>query len=157
MDGDGKPAERLKLLAVAPLDQALKPTANEHDVLAAFVGLVDGLVRRDVRRFGAGRESGFLHHRAKAALAPLAMPPWMVSGLVHLAASAADPAAQRRLAGLGRESDGGQLQEVSMARRNKGANLAPLSELRTNPYACAGWAWRANCAASCAATFSSTA
>jgi integrating conjugative element membrane protein (TIGR03747 family) len=45
--------------------------------LAAFVGFVDGLVRRDVRRFGAGRESGFLYHRAKAALAPLATLPWV--------------------------------------------------------------------------------
>lgn len=47
-------------------------------VLAAFVGFVDGLVRRDVRRFGAGRESGFLYHRAKAALFPLAVAPWVV-------------------------------------------------------------------------------
>jgi integrating conjugative element membrane protein (TIGR03747 family) len=47
-------------------------------IMAAFVGVVDGLVRRDVRRFGAGRESGFLYHRAKAALAPLAMLPWVV-------------------------------------------------------------------------------
>src|SRR3546814_18422025 len=35
-------------------------------LLAAFVGLVDGLVRRDVRKFGAGRESGFFYHRATA-------------------------------------------------------------------------------------------
>ncbi|MBP0714268.1 TIGR03747 family integrating conjugative element membrane protein [Burkholderia sola] len=44
---------------------------------AAFVGLIDGLVRRDVRRFGAGRESGFLYHRAKASLIPLAVLPWV--------------------------------------------------------------------------------
>lgn len=30
---------------------------------AAFVELVDGLLRRDVPRFGAGRESGFIYHR----------------------------------------------------------------------------------------------
>ncbi|MFJ5483741.1 TIGR03747 family integrating conjugative element membrane protein [Pectobacterium actinidiae] len=47
-------------------------------LLAAFVGLVDGLVRRDVRRFGAGRESGFIYHRAKAALLPLAVLPWVI-------------------------------------------------------------------------------
>jgi len=47
-------------------------------LMAAFVGFVDGLVRRDVRRFGAGRESGFLYHRAKAALMPLTMLPWVV-------------------------------------------------------------------------------
>ncbi|MFL9883197.1 TIGR03747 family integrating conjugative element membrane protein [Paraburkholderia agricolaris] len=43
----------------------------------AFVGLIDGLVRRDIRRFGAGRESGFLHHRARASLMPLAVLPWI--------------------------------------------------------------------------------
>ncbi|TVO63306.1 TIGR03747 family integrating conjugative element membrane protein [Denitromonas ohlonensis] len=46
-------------------------------LMAAFVGLVDGLVRRDVRRFGAGRESGFIYHRAKASLLPLAVLPWV--------------------------------------------------------------------------------
>ncbi|MEN1398764.1 TIGR03747 family integrating conjugative element membrane protein [Pseudomonas aeruginosa] len=46
-------------------------------LLAAFVGFVDGLVRRDVRRFGAGRESGFIYHRAKASLVPLAVLPWV--------------------------------------------------------------------------------
>lgn len=45
--------------------------------LTAFVGLVDGLVRRDVRRIGAGRESGFIYHRAKASLVPLAVLPWI--------------------------------------------------------------------------------
>lgn len=46
-------------------------------VLAAFVGFVDGLVRRDIRRFGAGRESGFIYHRAKSSLMPLAVLPWV--------------------------------------------------------------------------------
>lgn len=45
---------------------------------AVFVGLVDGLVRRDVRKFGAGRESGFVYHRAKASLIPLAVLPWVI-------------------------------------------------------------------------------
>lgn len=47
-------------------------------LMAAFVGLVDGLVRRDVRKFGAGRESGFIYHRAKASLMPLAVLPWVL-------------------------------------------------------------------------------
>ncbi|WP_437610029.1 TIGR03747 family integrating conjugative element membrane protein [Erwinia sp. V71] len=47
-------------------------------LMAAFVGLVDGLVRRDIRRFGAGRESGFAYHRAKASLMPLAVLPWVI-------------------------------------------------------------------------------
>jgi integrating conjugative element membrane protein (TIGR03747 family) len=46
-------------------------------LMAAFVGLVDGLVRRDMRRFGAGRESGFIYHRARASLIPLAVLPWV--------------------------------------------------------------------------------
>jgi integrating conjugative element membrane protein (TIGR03747 family) len=46
-------------------------------LLAAFVGFVDGLVRRDIRRFGAGRESGFVYHRAKSSLMPLAVLPWV--------------------------------------------------------------------------------
>jgi integrating conjugative element membrane protein (TIGR03747 family) len=46
-------------------------------IVAAFTGFVDGLVRRDIRRFGAGRESGFLHHRAKATMMPLAVFPWI--------------------------------------------------------------------------------
>jgi integrating conjugative element membrane protein (TIGR03747 family) len=47
-------------------------------LMATFVGLVDGLVRRDVRRFGAGRESGFVYHRARASLTPLATLPWVI-------------------------------------------------------------------------------
>ncbi|KMK81829.1 TIGR03747 family integrating conjugative element membrane protein [Pectobacterium brasiliense] len=46
-------------------------------LMSVFIGLVDGLVRRDVRRFGAGRESGFVYHRAKAVLLPLAVLPWV--------------------------------------------------------------------------------
>jgi integrating conjugative element membrane protein (TIGR03747 family) len=46
--------------------------------MAAFVGLVDGLVRRDIRRFGAGRESGFIYHRARATLVPLLVLPWVI-------------------------------------------------------------------------------
>lgn len=46
--------------------------------LAALVGLIDGLVRRDLRRFGAGHESGFLYHRARAAILPAAILPWVV-------------------------------------------------------------------------------
>lgn len=46
--------------------------------LAALVGLVDGLVRRDLRRFSAGRESGFIYHRARATIVPLAVLPWVI-------------------------------------------------------------------------------
>ncbi|HNP34341.1 MAG TPA: TIGR03747 family integrating conjugative element membrane protein [Woeseiaceae bacterium] len=40
-------------------------------VLCALVGLIDGLVQRDLRRWGGGRESSFVYHHAKGALGPL--------------------------------------------------------------------------------------
>jgi integrating conjugative element membrane protein (TIGR03747 family) len=58
-------------------DRRARPCALPLILTAAFVGLIDGLVRRDVRRFGAGRESGFIYHRAKASLMPLAVLPWI--------------------------------------------------------------------------------
>lgn len=47
-------------------------------LMTIFVGLVDGLVRRDLRRFGAGLESGFVYHRARAMIKPLAVAPWVL-------------------------------------------------------------------------------
>lgn len=47
-------------------------------LMASFTGMVDGLVRRDLRRFGAGRESGFVYHRAKMLIVPLAVAPWVL-------------------------------------------------------------------------------
>lgn len=34
-------------------------------LLACLLGLVDGLIRRDLRRWGGGRESSFIYHHAK--------------------------------------------------------------------------------------------
>ncbi|ECE1536678.1 TIGR03747 family integrating conjugative element membrane protein [Salmonella enterica] len=48
------------LLRLAILLQALPLFA-----LAIVIGLIDGLVRRDLRRFGAGHESGFVYHHAR--------------------------------------------------------------------------------------------
>ncbi len=45
-------------------------------LLAMFTGFVDGLMRRDLRKFGTGRESSFVYHRAKRALIPLLIVPW---------------------------------------------------------------------------------
>jgi integrating conjugative element membrane protein (TIGR03747 family) len=47
-------------------------------LMAAFTSAVDGLVRRDLRRFGAGRESGFIYHRAKMLVVPVGVAPWVV-------------------------------------------------------------------------------
>jgi integrating conjugative element membrane protein (TIGR03747 family) len=35
-------------------------------VLACLLGAVDGMVRRDLRKWGGGRESSFVYHHAKA-------------------------------------------------------------------------------------------
>lgn len=47
-------------------------------LMATFTGAVDGLVRRDLRRFGAGRESGFIYHRAKMMVVPVGVAPWVL-------------------------------------------------------------------------------
>ncbi len=47
-------------------------------LLTAFTGLVDGLVRRDLRKFGAGRESSYLYHKARGTIVPLTIVPWTV-------------------------------------------------------------------------------
>ena len=46
--------------------------------LFALVGLVDGLVRRDLRRWGGGRESSFIYHYAKTAMLPLIIATWVL-------------------------------------------------------------------------------
>ena len=40
-------------------------------LLFGLVGLVDGLVQRDLRRFGGGIESGFIYHHLKPIIKPL--------------------------------------------------------------------------------------
>ncbi len=47
-------------------------------LLAMFTGFIDGLMRRDLRKFGAGRESSFVYHRAKRAVIPLLIMPWII-------------------------------------------------------------------------------
>ncbi|CAK7008679.1 TIGR03747 family integrating conjugative element membrane protein [Saezia sanguinis] len=46
-------------------------------LLAIIVGLIDGLVKRDIRRMTAGYESGFIYHRARTFLIPFLVLPWM--------------------------------------------------------------------------------
>lgn len=44
-------------------------------ILSVLVGTVDGLVQRHLRRLNLQRESGYLHHRAKALFLPLTLLP----------------------------------------------------------------------------------
>lgn len=46
-------------------------------LLFAIVGLVDGLVQRDLRRWGGGRESSYLYHYAKKSVWPFALTAWI--------------------------------------------------------------------------------
>lgn len=47
-------------------------------MLTALVGITDGLVRRDIRRFGCGYESGFIYHHAKRTVIPVFFLAWIV-------------------------------------------------------------------------------
>jgi len=47
-------------------------------LLFSLVALVDGLVQRDLRRWGGGRESSFVYHYAKKAALPLVVMSWVV-------------------------------------------------------------------------------
>ncbi len=47
-------------------------------VLFAWVALVDGLVLRDLRRWGGGRESSFVYHYARKAMLPLFLSAWVL-------------------------------------------------------------------------------
>ncbi|MBN6079263.1 TIGR03747 family integrating conjugative element membrane protein [Aggregatibacter actinomycetemcomitans] len=47
-------------------------------MLSALVGLTDGLVRRDLRRFGRGYESSFIYHNAKRTVLPIIFVAWAI-------------------------------------------------------------------------------
>jgi len=47
-------------------------------LLAGIVGIVDGLVRRDIRRFGAGRESSFLYYYSKSFVKKILILSWII-------------------------------------------------------------------------------
>lgn len=47
-------------------------------VLFGLVGLAEGLMRRDLRRWGGGRESSFLYHHSKKVLGPSMVVAWML-------------------------------------------------------------------------------
>lgn len=47
-------------------------------LVTMFTGFIDGLMRRDLRKFGAGRESSFVYHRAKRTVMPLLFVPWII-------------------------------------------------------------------------------
>lgn len=46
-------------------------------LLAGLVGLTDGLIERDRRRFGGARETGFVYHHAKRLVVPCVAAAWL--------------------------------------------------------------------------------
>jgi integrating conjugative element membrane protein (TIGR03747 family) len=55
--------------------------------LLGLVGIVDGMVQRDLRRWGGGREHGQVYHLAKRGIEPSLALPWIIylawSTMVH--------------------------------------------------------------------------
>ncbi|HHQ6552128.1 TPA: DUF4400 domain-containing protein [Serratia fonticola] len=47
-------------------------------MMAAFIGFVNGLERRDMKKFGAGCKSGFIYYHAKDLLMPFTVLPWLI-------------------------------------------------------------------------------
>ncbi|UJD87666.1 TIGR03747 family integrating conjugative element membrane protein [Rahnella aquatilis] len=47
-------------------------------IMVSVIGIVDGLVRRDLRRYGAGYESSFVYHHAKRYVKPAMYGPCML-------------------------------------------------------------------------------
>ncbi len=47
-------------------------------LLFGLVGITDGLVQRDLRRWGGGRESSFVYHHAKRFILPIVLGAWFI-------------------------------------------------------------------------------
>ena len=67
----------LQVMQLFAVRLAILALAIPAFVLLGAVGLIDGLVARDLRRRGAGRESSFVYHHARAAIAPLLVLPFI--------------------------------------------------------------------------------
>ncbi|TYA23474.1 TIGR03747 family integrating conjugative element membrane protein [Aggregatibacter actinomycetemcomitans] len=46
-------------------------------LMAAFAGLTEGMMMRDLRKFGAGRESSFVYHHARRLIGPVMISAWI--------------------------------------------------------------------------------
>jgi integrating conjugative element membrane protein (TIGR03747 family) len=57
---------------------AILALATPVFLLFSLVALVDGLVKRDLRRWGGGRESSFVYHWSKCSALPLLVLTWVV-------------------------------------------------------------------------------
>ena len=60
-----------------PFEERINIFSHAAGLLFSLVALVDGLVQRDLRRWGGGRESSFVYHYAKKAALPLVVLTWV--------------------------------------------------------------------------------
>jgi len=68
----------MQVTQVFSVRMAILTLAMPVFLLFSLVALVDGLVQRDLRRWGGGRESSFVYHYAKKATLPLVVLAWVV-------------------------------------------------------------------------------
>ncbi len=68
----------IQVTEVFALRLAILALATPLFLLFSLVGLVDGLVQRDLRRWGGGRESSFIYHYAKKFMMPIIVMSWVI-------------------------------------------------------------------------------
>tara|TARA_R100001530_G_C4190566_1_gene122040 strand:- start:139 stop:528 length:390 start_codon:yes stop_codon:yes gene_type:complete len=68
----------LQITQVFALRLAILLLATPVFLLFGVMALVDGLVRRDLRRWGGGRESSFVYHWSKRSALPLLVTAWII-------------------------------------------------------------------------------
>ncbi|HBX73019.1 MAG TPA: TIGR03747 family integrating conjugative element membrane protein [Halieaceae bacterium] len=68
----------LQITQVFALRLAILLLATPVFLLFGATALVDGLVRRDLRRWGGGRESSFVYHWSKRSALPLLVTAWVI-------------------------------------------------------------------------------
>jgi integrating conjugative element membrane protein (TIGR03747 family) len=68
----------LQITQVFALRLAILLLATPVFLLFGVTALVDGLVRRDLRRWGGGRESSFVYHWSKRSALPLLVTAWVI-------------------------------------------------------------------------------
>jgi len=68
----------MQITQVFSVRLAILTLATPVFLLASLVALVDGLVQRDLRRWGGGRESSFVYHWAKRSALPLVVLTWVL-------------------------------------------------------------------------------
>jgi integrating conjugative element membrane protein (TIGR03747 family) len=66
------------IIKVFAVRLAVLALATPVFALFGLVGMGEGLMRRDLRRWGGGRESSFLYHHSKKILGPSVVAAWML-------------------------------------------------------------------------------